>query len=135
MRILASVQRVVMLLLAVPPVAIALNALLRAMEAQRDNPIVAAVRGVAEFFILESFTTVFEDQSYMQTAVVALIGWGVIALLVLGLFRAVRSAAASRPPKVQPPAAQGESRGAAGGSDTQPASSGQGAGTGSDDSA
>ena len=131
MRVLNAIQRVLMLLLLIPVVAIILDTILRAFDAREGNPIVDAVRSVADRFILDPFTDVFPDQSYLQTAAVALAGYGVITLLVVFLFRGLRSLAKSRPaPKAAPapsprsaptqsaPAASASSETSAAGSET-----------------
>lgn len=89
-----------MLLLLIPVIAICLDTLLRAFKAQRDNPIVSGVRKVANIFIIEPFKTVFPDQSYLQNAAVALAAFGILALLIVFLFRGLRSMVGTKPPKV-----------------------------------
>lgn len=98
MRVISGVQRVIMYLLLIPLVAIGLDTLLRAFDAQEGNPIVDGVRRAADTAILEPFRTVFPDQSYLQTALVALAAYGVLTLLVVALFRGLRSLVGSRPP-------------------------------------
>lgn len=103
MRVLNAIQRILLLLLLIPVVAICVDTLLRALDAQRGNAIVKAVRGVANTFILEPFQTVFaERQSYLQDAIVALVAYGVIALLIVFLFRGLRSLVSSKPPQSRP---------------------------------
>jgi len=93
-----------MLVLLVPVVAILLDTVLRAFNARSGNPIVAPIRSTANVFILEPFTSMFPDQTYLQTAAVALAGYGVITLLVVALFRVLRTAAKPRSaPKSAPP--------------------------------
>lgn len=105
MRVLNAIQRVILLLLLIPVVAIILDTILRAFDAREGNAIVDAVRSAANSFILAPFTDVFPDQSYLQTAAVALAGYGVITLLVVFLFRGLRSLVSARPaPKTPPPA-------------------------------
>lgn len=101
MRALNAVRRVLLLLLLIPVIAIALNALLTAFGAQKKNPIVKAVRDAAEFFILDPFETVFPKQGYVQDALVALAAYGILALLIVFLFRGLRSMASTKPPKVR----------------------------------
>ena len=106
MRAINAVQRVIMLLLLIPVLAICLDTLLRAFNAQEGNPIVDSVRSAADTFIFDMFRTVFPDQSYLQTAVVALAGYGIITLIVVFVFRGIRSAAASAssgPSRSEPP--------------------------------
>src|SRR5688500_3108955 len=107
MRALNTVQRVLMVLLLIPVAAVCFNVLLRALGAQRSNPIVSTVRRSANVFILDPFTDVFPKQSYLQDGAVALVGYGLIALLIVGIFRLIRSFVAMRPPRPAPrPAAQ-----------------------------
>lgn len=106
MRAINAVQRVIMLLLLVPVLAICLDTLLRAFNAQEGNPIVDGVRTAADTFIFETFRTVFPDQTYVQTALVALAGYGIITLIVVFVFRGIRSAVASAssgPSRNEPP--------------------------------
>lgn len=91
-----------MYLLLIPVLAICLDTLLRAFDAQEGNPIVDGVRTAADTFIFDTFRTVFPNQTYVQTALVALAGYGIIALIVVALFRGLRSAVASRPPRPGP---------------------------------
>lgn len=105
MRVLNAVQRTVMLLLLVPVVAICLDTVLRAFGARPRNPIVSTVRSVRDWFVLQAFTDVFPDQNYWQTALVALAAYGVLALVVVSVFRALRSALSARPPARREPAA------------------------------
>jgi hypothetical protein len=97
MRAINAVQRLVMYLLVVPVLAVCSDTLLRAFNAQEDNPIVAAVRTAADIFIFDTFRTVFPDQTYVQTALVTLAGYGIITLIVVVVFRGIRSAAAAVP--------------------------------------
>ena len=93
MRILNTVQRIILLLVLIPVAAICLNVVLTALGAQRENPIVSAVHRTANFFILEPFRDVFANQDYVQDAVIALIGYAVFAALIVALFRGLRSIA------------------------------------------
>lgn len=93
-----------MLALLVPVVAILLDTVMRAFNARAGNPIVSRIRSTANVFILEPFTSMFPDQTYLQTAAVALAGYGVITLLVVALFRVLRMATKPRSaPKSAPP--------------------------------
>lgn len=101
MRALNAVRRILLLLLLIPVIAIALNALLQAFGAQAGNPIVKTVRQVARYFILDPFRTVFPDQGYVQDALVALAAYGILALLIVFLFRGLRSVVSAAPPRVR----------------------------------
>jgi hypothetical protein len=107
MRILNAVRRLLLLLVLIPVVAICLDTLLRMFGARPRNPIVAGVRDFARVFIIEPFRTVFRDQSPYQDAAVALVAYGLLALLIVFLFRGLRSMVSARPPRPQPaPAAK-----------------------------
>lgn len=99
LKILDLLQRVLLYALVVPVVVIILNAILDAFDARSNNPIVDAVRSLADSFTFESFETMFPRQSYIQTALVSLAVYGVVVLLVVLVFRVLRSllTAASRP--------------------------------------
>lgn len=107
MRVLNAVRRVLLLLVLIPVVAICLDVLLRMFGARPRNPIVAGIRDFANVFILEPFETVFRDQSPYQDAAVALVAFGLLALLIVFLFRGLRAMVSARPPQPQPaPAAK-----------------------------
>ena len=99
LKTLDLLQRVVLYALLVPVVVIILNAILSAFNAQRGNPIVDSIRALADSFTFESFETMFPRQSYIQTALVSLAVYGVVVLLVVVIFRVLRSVitSASRP--------------------------------------
>ena len=99
MRTLNAARRFLLLLLLIPVVFIFLNAVLRGLGAQQRNPIVSGVRRVADFFIIPPFEDVFAKQSYVQTAVVSLICYAVLALIVVMVFKALQSAVSARPPR------------------------------------
>ena len=101
MRVLNAVQRVLLMLVLIPVIAICLDTLLRAFGAQGSNPIVAAIRDVANFFIIEPFKTVFPNQTYWQDALVALAAFGVLALVIRFIFRGLRAMVGTRPPTVR----------------------------------
>lgn len=101
MRVLNAVQRVLLLLLLIPVLAICLDTLLRAFGAQKSNPIVSGVRDFANIFLIDPFKTVFPDQSYLQNALVALAAFGLLALLIVFLFRGLRAMVGSKPPQVR----------------------------------
>ena len=103
MRTLNAARRIILLLLLIPVVFIFLNAVLRSLGAQQRNPIVSSVRRGAEFFIIEPFRTVFGQQSYVQDAVVSLVCFGVLALVIVAVFKGLQSAASARPPRTSAP--------------------------------
>ena len=101
MRVLNAVRRILLLLVLIPVLAIVLSTLLRAFKAQRSNPIVSSVRDFANIFIIEPFRTVFPDQTYLQDALVALAAFGLLALLIIFVFRGLRAMVGARPPRVR----------------------------------
>ena len=101
MRVLNAVRRVLLLLVLIPVLAIVLDTLLRMLKAQRSNAIVSSVRDFANIFLIEPFRTVFPDQSYLQDALVALAAFGLLALLIIFVFRGLRAMVGTRPPRVR----------------------------------
>ena len=102
MRLLNALRRIILLLLAIPVVIICLHALLRALGAQRQNPIVSAIRGARDQFVLPVFRTVFAGRSPLRDEIVTLVAIGVVALAVVFLFRALASMVGTRPPRTRP---------------------------------
>lgn len=113
MRVLNAVRRLLLLLVLIPVVAICLDALLRMFGARPRNPIVSGVRDVADTFILDPFTTVFRDQSPYQDAMVSLVAYGLLALLIVFVFRGLSAMMSARPPSQQGPAKKSASKPAA----------------------
>lgn len=65
---------------------IGLDALLRLLGANAENGIVAFVRAVAGIF-LAPFQNMFPEQQYLLTAVIAILGWSLLAALVQAVVR------------------------------------------------
>lgn len=102
MRALNAIRRALLLLLLIPVVAIALDALFVAVDAQKSNPIVRFVADVADYFIVPAFTDVFaKKQSNLQTAFVALVAYGILALIIVAVFKLLASLFSARPPKLR----------------------------------
>ena len=102
MRALNAVRRILLLLVLIPVVAICLDALLRIFSARPKNPIVAGARDFANIFILKPFKTVFPDQTPLQNSAVTLVALGLLALLIIFVFRGLRSMVSTRPPRPAP---------------------------------
>lgn len=101
------------MLVMIPVIAIVLDTLLQAFNARARNPIVSSIRDFADIFIIDAFKTVFPDQSYVQNALVALAAFGVLALLIIFIFRGLRAMVGARPPRVRSgPATSGSSKSA-----------------------
>ena len=99
LKTLDLLQRVILYALLVPVVVIVLNAIFEAFNAQQGNPIVDAIADLADSFTFEAFETMFPRQSYLQTALVSLAVYGAVVVLVVVVFRVLRSlvSSASRP--------------------------------------
>lgn len=106
MRVLNAVRRILLLLVLIPVVAVVLDIVLVEANANAKNPIVKGVHDFADVFILPIFKTVFTPprQSALQNAAVTLVALGLLALLIVFIFRALRSMVGSRPPKAAAPA-------------------------------
>ena len=66
---------------------IALDTLLRLLDANEGNALVGLVRSVAAVF-LAPFQNMFADQRYVITAAIAILGWALLAALILAVMRA-----------------------------------------------
>ncbi len=105
MRVLNAVRRLLLMLLAIPAVAIVVDVLLGVVNAQENNPIVRGIDRFADNFILPEMQSVFarpRKQTDFQDALVALIALALLALVIVFVFRALRAVLGARPPKVQP---------------------------------
>jgi hypothetical protein len=65
---------------------IGLDTLLRLLGANPGNGIVAFVRSVAGIF-LAPFQNMFSEQQYLLTAVIAVLGWSLLAALIQAIVR------------------------------------------------
>lgn len=65
---------------------IGLDALLRLLGANPENGMVSFVRSVAGIF-LAPFQNMFADQQYLLTAIIAILGWSLLAGLILAIVR------------------------------------------------
>lgn len=65
---------------------IGLDTLLRLLGANPGNGIVAFVRSVAGIF-LAPFQNMFSEQQYLLTAVIAILGWSLLAALIQAIVR------------------------------------------------
>jgi hypothetical protein len=85
-------QRIVLWLLTIPVVIVILDAVFNAFDGEEDNPVVAGVRDLGEVVTPEFTTNMFADQGFGQTALLTLAFYGLFALLIWGVFKAIRSA-------------------------------------------
>lgn len=65
---------------------IGLDALLRLLGANAENGVVSFVRSVASIF-LAPFQNMFAEQQYLLTAIIAILGWSLLAGLILAIVR------------------------------------------------
>lgn len=91
MKVVDFVQRVVLYALIVPVLVILIDATLTFFDSQEDNAVVAFFADAAEAFTPEVLTTMFVDQQYWQTAALAVLFYGLVALLVALVFRLLRA--------------------------------------------
>lgn len=85
------VQRLILSAIAVPALTIVIDTLFIVFSADPDNLIVGSVHRLFELVSYNFLGRMFVDQAYYQTAALALIPWGVAALLTLALFRLLRA--------------------------------------------
>lgn len=67
---------------------IGLDTLLRLLGANPGNGVVSFVRSIAGIF-LAPFQNMFAEQQYLLTAIIAILGWSLLAGLVLAIVRNV----------------------------------------------
>ena len=65
---------------------IGLDALMRLLAANPSNGVVSFVRSVAGVF-LAPFQNMFAEQQYLLTAIIAILGWALLAGLILAIVR------------------------------------------------
>lgn len=65
---------------------IGLDTLMRLLAANEGNGVVAFVRSVANIF-LAPFQNMFSEQQYLLTAIIAILGWSLLAALVQAVVR------------------------------------------------
>lgn len=89
-------QRVTLYLLTIPVLIVIFDATFNAFDGQEDNAVVSGVRSLGELFIPDFTTTMFAEQGFGQTALLALAFYGAFALLVWAIFKGVRAIASTR---------------------------------------
>lgn len=78
---------------------IALDTLFRLLEANPGNVLVGFVRAVASIF-LAPFRDMFAEQQFLLTALIAVMGWSLLAAIVLAVLRAVGGSGQARRERV-----------------------------------
>lgn len=74
---------------------IGFDTLFRLLEANKNNAIVSFVRDVAAF-LLAPFDGMFNDQSYLLTALIAVLGYCLVAAIILMIARSIESSIRDR---------------------------------------
>jgi hypothetical protein len=86
-RVIEALQRALLVVLVgIPVIVILVDGLLRGLDAQEDNPVVAAIRDTSELLTPDVLTTFFEDQSHWQTVLLALVAYGLVAVVIVVVF-------------------------------------------------
>lgn len=95
MAIIALIERILLWLVAVPVAFVILDVVLELGGAVATNPIVAFVDDTAALATPSPLTTIFPDQGPVLTAALVCLMYGLVAMLIAGLFRLVRQAVAA----------------------------------------
>jgi hypothetical protein len=66
------------------------DTLFRLLQAREENAIVGVVRSAATVF-LAPFEGMFEEQEYLMTAIIAVLGYCLLAAIVLAVVRSIQS--------------------------------------------
>lgn len=94
-KMLDVLRSVLLWLLVVPVVAIVVDAALTFLEGRPENAIVAFFSDSAELLTPLPVRDLLTDQTYWQTALLAVLAYGLVAVLFVVLFRALRRLAAA----------------------------------------
>lgn len=89
-KMLDVIRSVLLWLLVVPVVVIVVDAALTFWEGRPGNAIVAFFSDSAELLTPLPVRDVMDDQTYWQTALLALLAYGLVAVLLVVLFGALR---------------------------------------------
>lgn len=93
MRVINAIRRLVLVVLAVPVMAIILDTVFRYFDAQAANPVISTVRRVQGAVTPPVVLWMFPDQQYYQTAALALAFYGILVLVVMVVFRLIAAIA------------------------------------------
>lgn len=91
MKVVNTVQNILLALLLVAIAFIALDGLLQIFEVENDTPAIDVIQTGAEFLRFDALETVFVDQGPVATMVLGLLAYTLIGGLVLLLFWAIRT--------------------------------------------
>lgn len=104
MAVVDVVQRIVLGLVAVPVAFVLLDVALDLAGAVPTNPVVSALDDLAAAVTPQPLTTMFPGQGPVLTALLVCVMYGIVAAVLIGVFRLVRLAlAASRRSPPPPP--------------------------------
>jgi hypothetical protein len=93
LRVIEVLQRILLaVLVGIPVIVILVDGLLRGLDAQEDNPVVAAIRDTSELLTPEVLTTFFEEQSHWQTVLLALVAYALLAAVIVAVFALIERA-------------------------------------------
>lgn len=90
MKVVDVVQRVLLLLLLVPVVVILVDATVTYFHGDEDHAVVVFFADAADLFTPDVLTTMFEDQTFLQTAALAVLFYGLVAAVIGLAFRGLR---------------------------------------------
>lgn len=101
MKLVNTIQNLLVALLTIPAAFILLDALLTSFEAPEGNPVVDVIRTGAELFLFDALRTMFVDQGLALTTVLGVVAYALLAVLVLLLFWGIRTAIRAMRPQTQ----------------------------------
>lgn len=90
MRFVDVLRRLLVGLLAVPIGVVLVDAVLRALEVDQNNPVVRRVGEGARLVTPDPATRLVADQSYWQTVFVVVVGYAALALVVAAVLGALQ---------------------------------------------
>jgi hypothetical protein len=91
MKVVDTVERVVLYLLAIPIALIIIRAILNFFDAREGNAVVSFFRSTAETFSLSALNDMFADQGNLQDVALQLAFYGLLVLAVIIVFRVIRA--------------------------------------------
>ena len=94
MKVFDTIERLVLLAVAAPAVVIVIDTIFRFFNARVDNPLVAWIRRTQMAVTPQVVQTMFPNQQYYHTALLGLVVYGILALLVVMVFRVITGIAA-----------------------------------------
>jgi hypothetical protein len=93
MRVIKAAKRLVLLVLAVPVLAIILDTVFRYFHGQVANPVIRTVRQIQRAVTPPVMLWMFPNQQYYHTAALVLAFYGILILAVMAFFRLITAIA------------------------------------------